>query len=138
MGQSKPCPPYRATDPNLKAPEFGFGLMPAAMCRTIMLKENSMPSATTDKQDRISIRLDSNLKERIERAALADNRSVSGFMIASALERADSLLPREETLTLSERDFDLLLAALDTPPKPNKALRDAVKLHRRMKIKSDA
>ncbi len=90
------------------------------------------------KLERINIRLDPATKRRIERAAAADQRSVTSFIISSAIEKAESVIRKEESTILSERDFDRLMAILDSPPNPNKALRRAVEDYCKMKFKSDA
>lgn len=89
------------------------------------------------KEDRISIRLNHSLKQKIERAAELDNRSITSFIIASALESADKILYRADQLTLTDRDWDMFYEALANPPEPNIALKDAFNTYKKMKIHSD-
>ena len=49
--------------------------------------------------------------------------TVSGFMLQNAYEAAQRLLAQHETITLSNRDRDVFLAALENPPEPTEALR---------------
>ncbi len=95
-------------------------------------------SQAASKSDRISIRLDAEAKKRIERAAALDQRSVTSFILASALQSANLLLKENEEVRLSERDWDRLMDALENPPKPSKALKKAFADYAKRNIRSDA
>lgn len=76
---------------------------------------------------RLNFRLPSEIKKRVENAALVSGITVTDFAI-SALERsANQVLSQHEVRKLSTRDRDMFLAMLDDPPEPNEALRKAVK-----------
>ena len=89
------------------------------------------------KSDRISIRLEPQIKQRIEQAAAIDHRSVTGFIIASAVASAEEVLKRSDQMVLSERDWNIFYNALVKPPKPTKALKKAFADYRKMNIESD-
>lgn len=90
------------------------------------------------KKDRISIRLDHDTKRKIEQAAAMDHdRSVTSFIIASAVESADKILARGDQMVLSERDWDTFYNALTNPPEPNAALKDAFAAYKKMNIRYD-
>lgn len=72
---------------------------------------------------RINIRTTPEAKAMIERAAALMGTTVSAFMIQNAYEAAQRLVADWETVTLSDRDRDAFLSALDHPPEPNEALR---------------
>ena len=79
---------------------------------------------------RLSLRLDAGAKRKIEQeAATFAQRSVSSFVLASALASAEKIIGDHETLTLSDQDRDRLFAALLDPPPPNRALRSAFADH---------
>jgi len=78
--------------------------------------------STTDPA-RINIRTTLEAKAMIERAAALMGTTVSAFMIQNAYEAAQRLVADWETMTLSDRDRDAFLSALDHPPEPNEALR---------------
>jgi uncharacterized protein (DUF1778 family) len=83
---------------------------------------------------RIEFRVPSALKEEIERAATAQNRSLTDFATAALAETARRVLDersRHEHVRLSNRDRDRFLAMLDADTPPNKALRSAARKHRR-------
>jgi len=78
--------------------------------------------STTDPA-RINIRTTLEAKAMIERAAALMGTTVSAFMIQNAYEAAQRLVADWESVTLSDRDRDAFLSALDHPPEPNEALR---------------
>jgi uncharacterized protein (DUF1778 family) len=77
-----------------------------------------MPAAI----ERLDVRLTREKKELIEQAAAASGQSVTDFTVSTLCRRARKVLRDEQVLVLSDRDRDAFLAALENPPKPNKAL----------------
>jgi uncharacterized protein (DUF1778 family) len=91
-----------------------------------------MSSATSNA--RIEFRLPSKLKQEIERAAAAQNRSLTDFATAVLTETARKVLAEHQQhqhVHLSDRDRDRFLAALDADPTPNAALRAAARRYRK-------
>ncbi len=80
---------------------------------------------------RFNFRLPADIKERIESAALVSGLTVTDFAINSLADSADSVLEKHESRILTNRDRDVFLAMLENPPKPNKALLEAVREYRR-------
>lgn len=78
---------------------------------------------------RLDLRLDPERKHLIEQAASLLGQSVSAFTVSSAVREAGEIIERFGMLSLSDRDRDAFLAALDNPPKPNARLRKAFKAH---------
>lgn len=72
---------------------------------------------------RINLRTSPEAKALIEQAAALMGTTVSSFMLQNAYEAAQRLLAQHETITLSNRDRDFFLAALENPPEPTEALR---------------
>ncbi len=81
-----------------------------------------MSTPTTIESVRINLRTSPEAKALIVRAAAIMGSTVSSFMLQNAYEAASRLVAQQETITLSNRDRDLFLKALDKPAKPNKAL----------------
>lgn len=79
-------------------------------------------SATTESA-RINLRTSPEAKALIERAAALMGTTMSSFMLQNAYEAAQRLVAQYETITLSDRDRDAFLAALENPPEPTDALR---------------
>jgi len=79
---------------------------------------------------RLDLRLTSEHKDLIERAARATGEPVSGFVLSSALERAREALDAEARTVLSKRDWAAFLEALDDD-RPATSLVRAVRRSRR-------
>ena len=90
-----------------------------------------MAQANTIRNERINLRLSEAAKRRIERAASAEGKTVSAFIVASALETADKAIDRHETLALAREDAMRFFEALAAPPPPNDRLRAALEEHAR-------
>ena len=71
---------------------------------------------------RINLRTSPEAKALIERAASLMGTSVSGFMLQNAYEAARRIVADNDTLMLSQRDFEAFVAACENPPPPNPAL----------------
>lgn len=88
-----------------------------------------MPAAATSSESaRINLRTSPEVKELIERAAAMTGSTVSSFMLQSSSDVARRVLAQQEILTLSDRDRDAFLNALDNPPEPTQALIDLMRL----------
>ena len=84
-------------------------------------------SSDEEATDTIQMRARPSDRERVARAAGLSGVTLATFVRAPAVREAGRI-PREgQTTTLSERDSRALLEALDTPPAPAAAARDAVR-----------
>lgn len=82
-----------------------------------------MAANRTADSARINLRTSPEAKALIERAAALMGTTVSAFMLQNAYEAAQRLIAEWEVITLSDRDRDAFLAALENPPEPNEALK---------------
>lgn len=80
-------------------------------------------SSSTDSA-RINLRTSPEAKALIERAAAIMGSTVSSFMLQNAYDAARRLVAEQEMLTLSDRDRDAFLQALEDIPTPPQALID--------------
>lgn len=80
---------------------------------------------------RLNFRLPNEVKEVIERAAVASGLTVTDFAISALVNSANQVLERHQTRTLSDRDRDLFLALLDSDQQPNEALKKAAREYKR-------
>ena len=78
---------------------------------------------------RLDLRLDVDRKRLIEQAASLLGQSVSAFTVSSAVREACEVVQHFGVLSLSDRDRDDFLVAIDNPPKPNARLRRAFRTH---------
>jgi uncharacterized protein (DUF1778 family) len=82
-----------------------------------------MATAQSPESVRINLRASPEAKAMIERAAALMGTTVSAFMLQNAYEAAQRLIAEWDVITLSDRDRDAFLAALENPPEPNEALK---------------
>lgn len=80
-----------------------------------------MPTAETRKE-KLDLRLTASAKKTLQRAAQASGRSVSEFVLESALARADETLPDRQRFGLEAEQWTAFQAALDAPAKSAKRL----------------
>lgn len=85
--------------------------------------------ASTPQNARLDVRLSEDSKRLIEQAAGLLGVSVSSFTVATVVREAEEVVERFGMLRLSDRDRDIVLAALDNPPEPNERLRAAAERH---------
>jgi len=90
-----------------------------------------MSQANPSRTERINLRLDAAAKQRLERAALLEGQTLSGYVLTTALARADQTLSEQETMVLSGRDAELFFDALANPPALSSGLVVALEEHSR-------
>src|SRR5713226_2386944 len=71
----------------------------------------------TLRSEKLDLRLTRKAKAALRAAAAASNRSVSEFVLESALARADEALADRRTFGLNAAQWKEFLAALDAPPR---------------------
>ena len=76
-----------------------------------------MASPTT-RSEKLDLRLTREAKLVLKAAAAASRRSVSQFVVESALARADEALADRRSFGLNPSQWKAFLAALDAPPRP--------------------
>lgn len=80
-------------------------------------------TVATSESARINLRTSPEAKALIERAAALMGTTVSSFMLQNAYEAARRVVADNDTIMLSQRDFEDFIVACEKPSKPNKALR---------------
>jgi uncharacterized protein (DUF1778 family) len=94
--------------------------------------QTATPCKTAKKlvaDDRITARIPHAQRVIIEKAASFYGASLNQFLVQTALDRASTILEREETMRLSEQDARSFLAALENPPEPSATLIAALQAH---------
>ena len=89
-----------------------------------------MPTAAEAKQERLQIRLDAQAKSLLQRAAGHRHKTLSQFVLGTALEEAERVIREHEVVTLSGADWQVFYDALTNPPAPNATLRKAYARYR--------
>ncbi|MDZ4853751.1 MAG: DUF1778 domain-containing protein [Nitrospirota bacterium] len=75
-------------------------------------------SARTLRTEKLDLRVSRSTKRTLEAAAAASHRSVSAFVLESAMARADETLADRRTFSLSKAKWTEFLTALDAPTRP--------------------
>jgi len=70
------------------------------------------------KTEKLDLRLSAQAKRVLAAAAEHEARSVSDFVVESALARAEETLADRHSFVLSAEKWDELVALLDAPPEP--------------------
>lgn len=83
----------------------------------------------TTSNERINLRLKQSAKQMIERAATFEGKSVSAFILSSALSNAEKTLLEHETIQLNSKDAQRFFDALAEPVHFNESLTDALLEH---------
>lgn len=83
------------------------------------------------KNERINLRLQQSAKKLIERAAAFEGKTISSFIVSSALARAEKTLHEQETLRLNAKDARRFFDAIAKPVRFNKKLTEALAQHGR-------
>jgi len=84
-----------------------------------------MSSIAEAKDDRLQVRLNAEAKTVLQRAASYRHKTVSQFVLATALAEAEKVIRENEAVPLSAADWKVFYDALSNPPAPNAALRKA-------------
>ncbi|NGM85853.1 DUF1778 domain-containing protein [Parapusillimonas sp. SGNA-6] len=83
------------------------------------------------KDDRLQIRLNAEAKSVLQRAASYRHKTVSQFVLTTALAEAEKVIRENEAVALSAADWKVFYDALSNPPAPNAALRKAFAKHQK-------
>lgn len=86
-----------------------------------------MSAATSQRDERIDLRVSADLKTLLSRAASYCGMSLSSFLVSIAADRAREVLAEHETLTLTPRDWEAFLEALDNADRPRPRLEAAAR-----------
>jgi uncharacterized protein (DUF1778 family) len=81
-----------------------------------------MPTPET-RNEKLDLRLTPSAKRALQSAASAVNRSVSEFVLESALARAEETLPDRQRFGLDPGQWAKFLTALDAPPRVSPRLK---------------
>jgi len=81
-----------------------------------------MPRIPVENNDRMSLRIASEEKLLLMRAAALQHTNLTEFVIRNVVSVARKIINENERLELSERDSLHVLKLLDTPPAPNDKL----------------
>ena len=81
-----------------------------------------MPQIPVNNNDRMSLRIASEDKSLLMRAAAIEHTNLTEFVIRNVVSAARKIIDQNERQELSEKDSLYVLDLLDNPPKPNEKL----------------
>lgn len=84
-------------------------------------------SHTETRNQKLDLRLTPSAKRTLQTAALAAHRSVSEFVLESALQRAEETLPDRQRFGLNAKQWNAFQTALSAPTRPSRRLAKLLK-----------
>jgi uncharacterized protein (DUF1778 family) len=81
-----------------------------------------MANQRTNRTEKLDLRLSKSAKHTLQAAATAARKSVSEFVLETALSEAEERLADRRIFTLDAKRWDAFVAALDAPPRRNPRL----------------
>jgi uncharacterized protein (DUF1778 family) len=97
-----------------------------------------MSISTAQHNERIDLRVSADLKMLLSRAASYCGMSLSSFLVTIAADRAKEVVTEHETLTLTSRDWEAFLSALDDADRPRPRLAAAARRYQSRRPAPDA
>ncbi len=88
-----------------------------------------MDTATENKNERINLRVKSSTKRLIDLAAAFEGKTISHFILASALNRAEQTIQEHQMMTLNTKNSRTFFDALTEPVRFNQKLTAAFEEH---------
>ena len=76
-----------------------------------------MATQRTNRTEKLDLRLSKSAKQTLQAAATAARKSVSEFVLETALSEAEERLADRRIFTLDDKHWDAFVAALDAPPR---------------------
>lgn len=76
----------------------------------------------TNRTEKLDLRLTKSAKQTLQAAATAARKTVSEFVLETALSEAEERLADRLIFTLDAKKWDAFIAALDAPPRRNPRL----------------
>lgn len=76
-----------------------------------------MTTQRTNRTEKLDLRLSKSAKQTLQAAAAAARKSVSEFVLETALNEAEERLADRAVFALDAKQWDAFIAALDAPPR---------------------
>lgn len=88
-----------------------------------------MDTGTENKNERINLRVKSSAKRLIDLAAAFEGKTISHFILASALNRAEQTIQEHQMMTMNTKNSRIFFDALTRPVRFNQKLTAALEEH---------
>jgi uncharacterized protein (DUF1778 family) len=86
-------------------------------CGSISIELEMVMSFRINRTEKLDLRLTARAKRTLQTAAEATHKTLSDFVLESALARADNVLAERQVFRVNAEQWEAFLAALDAPPK---------------------
>jgi uncharacterized protein (DUF1778 family) len=90
--------------------------------REITVPPHRSATRRSNRTEKLDLRLSRDAKQTLQAAAIAARKSVSEFVLDSALAEAEERLADRRVFTLDRKSWDAFVAALDAAPRRNPRL----------------
>ena len=87
-----------------------------------------MPSL--NETQRVSARIPVHSYQTLIRAAEISGATLNQFLVQAALEKAQTIIEKDQSINLSINSAKVFFNAIENPPKPGKKLKEAMKAYR--------
>lgn len=87
------------------------------------------------REERVEFRTSHQERMQFERAANHLGMNLSAFLRMAALERSSEIVNESNVFLLSDKDSQIFLSALETPPEPSENLKKAFSEYKNRKTK---
>ncbi|SUI27268.1 ABC transporter [Salmonella enterica subsp. enterica serovar Derby] len=81
-----------------------------------------MPQIAIESNERLSLRVSTDAKKLIVRAAAIQQTNLTDFVVSNVLPVAQKIVDAAERVYLTESDTQMIMEILDNPPAPNEKL----------------
>jgi uncharacterized protein (DUF1778 family) len=82
-----------------------------------------MTTTTERRSERVDLRMTPSVRQTLQQAAAASNKTLTEFLLDSGLHAAHDTLADRRMFVLDERQWDEFIAVLEAPPADNPRLR---------------
>ncbi|AVD48911.1 DUF1778 domain-containing protein [Salmonella enterica] len=82
----------------------------------------TMPQIAIESNERLSLRVSTDAKKLIVRAAAIQQTNLTDFVVSNVLPVAQKIVDAAERVYLTESDTQMIMEILDNPPAPNEKL----------------
>jgi uncharacterized protein (DUF1778 family) len=78
-------------------------------------------------RERITMRVPKSMRSTLEEAASLSGATVNQFIMKAAYDEAQRMLERERVIRLSRADVARMFELMESPPKPSRKMRQALR-----------
>ena len=83
-----------------------------------------------NEKQRVSARIPIHAYQTLIRAAEISGATLNQFLVQAAIEKAHTIIEKDQTINLSIKSANVFFNAIENPPKPTKKLKDAMRAYR--------